>query len=280
MLTKEQNREKNGASYYSLPGPFAFEDDVVFPMQKMDLPENTLFVIDSVSENRDSNGNLYYYAKIAILGQVGTEKEFRDAGVPFDKDNVLSIVKPVYGKDDDGVIMNVTDITTVPGYVKILSAEELLFASYGYTADNKHGMRKGNTQGISHTFTCILPSPLKKNFACGEFDRSAPPDVVFFMTPQLDRKYNVYMNLEYVTAFIAQPFLNVNLGHLLSCNRESQEYGVVKQAVVSALEAMVIKSNSMMKSRLTSTRYVAPVIYEGSGNRNQSSPYARKQTKF
>ena len=214
------------------------------------------------------------------MGQVGTEKEFRDAGVPFYKDNVLSIVKPVYGKDDNGVIMNVTDITTVPGYVKILSAEELLFASYGYTADNKHGMRKGNTQGISHTFTCILPSPLKKKFACGEFDRSAPPDVVFFMTPQLDRKYNVYINLEYVTAFIAQPFLNVNLGHLLSCNRESQEYGVVKQAVVSALEAMVIKSNSMMKSRLTSTRYVAPVIYEGSGNRNQSSPYARKQTKF
>ena len=74
------------------------------------------------------------------------------------------------------------------------------------------------------------------------------------------------MNLEFVTAFIAQPFLNVNLGNLLSCNRETQEYGIVKQAVVSAMEVMVIKSNSMKKSRLTSTRYGKNVYIYSSRN--------------
>ena len=156
-----------------------------------------------------------------------------------------------------------------------------MFASYGYSSENKHGLRIGNAQGISHTFTCILPSPLKINYAHGDYDRTAKPNVVFFMTPQLDRKFNVYMNLEYVTAFVIEPFgENVNVSNLLACSTESQEYATVKEAVVGALEAMVTKSNGMVKNRLTSTRYVQPVIFEGSGNRNKSGPYNRKPTKF
>ena len=155
-----------------------------------------MFAVDSVSENRDSNGNMYFYGKIAVLGQVATEKEFRDAGISFDKDCSMQICKPVYMKDDDGVCKDVTDIQMVTGYVKVLNSEDMTFASYGYTTDNKHGLHKGNTQGIEHVFTCILPSPLKKKFANGDFDRTAKPNLMFYIVPQLDRKYNVYMNLE------------------------------------------------------------------------------------
>ena len=131
---------------------------------------------------------MYFYAKIVVLGQVGTAKEFKDTVIAYDTYSTTPLVKPVYDKDDNGVIKDVTDVQPVTGYIKILNAEELLFARYGYTADNKHGMRKGNTQGIYHTFTCILPSPLKKNFACGEFDRSAPPEVVFFYDATVGQK--------------------------------------------------------------------------------------------
>ena len=249
-------------------------------MSKMDLPENTLFCVDSVSENRDSNGSAYFYAKIVVLAQVGTAKEFKDAGIAYDTYSTTPLVKPVYDKDDNGVIKDVTDVQTVTGYIKILNAEDLSFASYGYNTDNVHGLRKGNTQCIPHMFTCILPSPLKKKYANGEFDRKTKPNIVFFTVPQLDRKYNVFMNLEYVTAMIVEPFKDVELGNLLSCDRDSREYEVVKQVVASTVNQMMIKSNNMMKSRLASTRYVSPLTVEGTGTRHQSTPYARKQTKF
>ena len=112
MLTKEQIRDKNGTSYYSQPDPFAMENEIEFSLNKMELPENTMFAVDYVSENRDSSGAMYYYGKVAIKGQVGTEKEkeFRDAGIVFDKDSTLQLCRPVYSKDSDGVISDMTDI--------------------------------------------------------------------------------------------------------------------------------------------------------------------------
>ena len=78
------------------------------------------------------NGSAYFYAKIVVLGQVGTTKEFKDAGIA--SYSTTPLVKPVYDKDDNGVIKDVTDVTdvqTVTGYMKILNAEDLSFASYG-----------------------------------------------------------------------------------------------------------------------------------------------------
>ena len=223
---------------------------------------------------------LLFSKKVAILGQAGSEKEFRDAGISFDKDHVLQLCKPGYSKDDVSVIKDVIDIKMEPGYVKVLNAEDMTFASYGYSADNIHGLRKGTTQGIPHMYTCILPSPLKKKFGNGDFDRSTKPNIIFFMIPQLDRKDNTYMNLEYVTASIVDPMTGVDLGNLLACHRESAEYLKVKQAVVEGLESMVVRSNNMMRSRMSSVQYVTPISFEGSGTRNNSTPYPRKQSEF
>ena len=88
------------------------------------------------------------------------------------------------------------------------------------------------------------------------------------------------MNLEYVTAFIVYLITGVDLGDLLTYQRESQEYARVRQAVVASLETMVNKSNNMMRSRMSSARYVAPISFEGSGTRHNSAPYPRKQSKF
>ena len=86
------------------------------------------------------------------------------------------------------------------------------------------------------------------------------------------------MNLEYVTAMIVEQFKDVELGNLLSCDRDSREYEVVKQVVASIMNQMVINSNNMIKSRLV--RYVSPLTVEVTGTRHQSTTYARKQTKF
>ena len=39
------------------------ENEIEFSLNKMELPENTLFAVDYVLENRDSSGAMYYYGK-------------------------------------------------------------------------------------------------------------------------------------------------------------------------------------------------------------------------
>ena len=60
-----------GQVYYSQPGPFAMEKEIEFSLNKMELPENTLFAVAYVLQNRDSSGAMYYYGKVALIGQVG-----------------------------------------------------------------------------------------------------------------------------------------------------------------------------------------------------------------
>ena len=66
-LTKERDfQQKNGSNYYSINGAFGLENENGFSISKLDLPENTLFYVDSISENSSQDGSKYFYGKLAI----------------------------------------------------------------------------------------------------------------------------------------------------------------------------------------------------------------------
>ena len=234
-LTKERDfQQKNGSNYYSINGAFGLENENGFSISKLDLPENTLFYVDSISENSSQDCSKYFYGKLEILGQVCTAQEFREAGLEFDESQSIPVYRPVYDVNEAGIKTKVKNIAYETGYFKVLSEADSNFLSYGYSRDNEFGIRKGKGQVIPYVFNVILPSPIKKKLINEETDRNSPPSIFFYAQQQIDRGDQIYLVLEYIVAHICPP-VQGDLNALVSCEQDSTDYSNIQNSVLQAL---------------------------------------------
>ena len=235
-----------------------------------------MFYVDSISENSSQDGSKYFYGKLAILGQVCTTQEFREAGLEFDESQSIPVYRPVYDVNEAGIKTKVKNIAYETGYFKVLSEADSNFLSYGYSRDNEFGIRKGKGQVIPYVFNVILPSPIKKKLINEEIDRNSPPSIFFYAQQQIDRGDKIYLDLEYIVAHIC-PTVQGDLNALVSCEQDSTDYSNIRNSVLQALNSMVLKMNRMMRTRLSSSKYKS---MPSQSRRTTTSPYARKNVKF
>ena len=281
-IEKEQAfKKKNGADYYDQPGCFNIKDDGAFAVNKLDLPDNTLFYIENVSESSSVDGARYFYAKLVILGQVATDKELSAATISVDDvtegEETVHVIQQQYTVNSEGVRINVKGLGEEIGRFRVLSSEVNTFASYGYVKSPNSNLRKGTPQALPLQFNCIVPKPFKKMFSEGSISRESIPDIYFYVLPHIDRSDQNYMDEDFITVTRAftQNKLEGDPSVLLTTDVQSSEYKKMQAEVIDELKYIVTRNNSLLQNRLISSRYKPTHV-----NRKAAKPYFRSTAKF